>query len=109
MEQGAELITTDEHFEKISGLVYSKLWSVWIWRIIAGHFENIGSKGNKEQVTRDLVGRNQFHIVDVKPIAWGGIVGKPETQAGVVHKAVEVFSGEVERVGLPIGSEVGDC
>jgi tRNA(fMet)-specific endonuclease VapC len=25
MEQGAELITADQHFEKISGLVYSKL------------------------------------------------------------------------------------
>ena len=48
-------------------------------------------------------------IVDVELIARGGIVGKPEHQAGVVHRIVEVFSGEGKGVGLPTGSEVGDC
>ena len=48
-------------------------------------------------------------IVDVELIARGGIVGKPEHQAGVVHRIVEVFSGESKGVGLPTGSEVGDC
>ena len=54
----------------------------------------------------NLIGRYQFHIVDVKLIARGGIVGKPEHEPSVVHKAVEVGSGEGESVRLPIVSEV---